>query len=59
MEGKTGFGWDRGNRFSLFFEKGKRQVFDNWKTPAAFDYETWNLDSRSGTAVTCPRKWDS
>lgn len=47
-----------GNRFSLFFEKGKTQVFDNWKTPAPFDSEPWDLDSRSDTSVTLSKKMD-
>jgi hypothetical protein len=47
-----------GNRFSLFFEKGKTQVFDNWKTPAPFDSEPWDLDSRSDTTVALSKKMD-
>lgn len=40
-----------GGVFSLFFEKGKDMVFDNWKTPAAFDNESWNVISKSGSAI--------
>jgi len=32
-----------GGKFSLFFKKKKKMVFDNWKTPAAFDKEEWNV----------------
>jgi len=30
-----------GNRYSLFFEPGKKMEFDNWHTPAAIDHEPW------------------
>jgi hypothetical protein len=32
-----------GGRFSLFFPPGSKMEFANWKTPAAFDTEPWNL----------------
>lgn len=32
-----------GGRFSLFFKPGVKMVFDNWKTPAAFDSEPWDI----------------
>ncbi len=41
-----------GNRFSLFFEKGRDMVFDNWKTPAAFDTEAWAVTHASDSSVT-------
>jgi hypothetical protein len=40
-----------GGRFSLFFKAGDSMVFDNWKTPAAFDTEAWNILSRSDQSV--------
>jgi hypothetical protein len=36
-----------GGNYSLFFPPGKEQVFTNWKTPAAFDTESWQLVQRS------------
>ena len=32
-----------GGRFSLFFPKGAKMEFANWKTPAAFDREPWRV----------------
>jgi hypothetical protein len=37
-----------GGQFSIFFEKGKKFVFDDWFTPAIFDTEPFNVTS--GTA---------
>ncbi len=41
-----------GNMFSLFFEKGKDMVFDNWKTPAPIDSETWQVVENSDQSVS-------
>jgi hypothetical protein len=41
-----------GGRFSLFFKPGSAMVFDNWKTPAAFDSESWTVKSSRSDAVT-------
>jgi hypothetical protein len=40
-----------GGRFSLFFRPGVKMEFANWKTPAAFDTEAWQVVSRSDSAV--------
>src|SRR5579872_2635253 len=40
-----------GGRFSLFFPKGAKMVFANWKTPAAFDSEPWTVVAHSGDSV--------
>jgi hypothetical protein len=41
-----------GGIYSLFFPKGKNMSFENWKTPAAFDNESWQFLSKdSGKAV--------
>jgi hypothetical protein len=32
-----------GGVFSLYFEKGKEMVFDNWKTPPPIDTEAWSV----------------
>lgn len=36
-----------GGPYSLYFEKGKEMVFDNWHTPPAIDTEDWKLVSSS------------
>lgn len=41
-----------GNRFSLYFQKGKDMVFDNWKTPAAIDTEPWTVVQSNPASVT-------
>ncbi|WP_276503418.1 DUF6786 family protein [Terrimonas pollutisoli] len=41
-----------GGPFSLFFPRGFVMDFGNWKIPAAFDTEPWQLLSASDTAVT-------
>jgi hypothetical protein len=40
-----------GGRFSLFFPKGAKMEFANWKTPAAFDSEPWKVDEVSENSV--------
>ena len=47
-----------GNKYSLFFAKGKQQEFSNWKTPAAFDTEPWELDAKSDTDVQLSKKME-
>lgn len=41
-----------GGRFSLFFKPGDSMVFNNWKTPAPFDTETWKVTSQNDNSVT-------
>jgi len=41
-----------GGRFSLFFAKGDSMTFTHWKTPAAFDTESWQLTDHSPTGAT-------
>ena len=40
-----------GGIYSLFFQKGAKMDFENWKTPAAFDNESWQLISKSNDMV--------
>jgi hypothetical protein len=40
-----------GGNFSLFFPKDSAMIFSNWKTPAAFDSEPWELAGRSDSSV--------
>jgi hypothetical protein len=41
-----------GGRFSLFFPPGAKMEFANWKTPAAFDTEPWDVTARSAGSVS-------
>lgn len=41
-----------GNAFSLFFKPGTDMVFENWKTPAAFDTEAWGVVSMDSSQVS-------
>lgn len=40
-----------GGPFSLFFPPGAKMEFAQWKTPAPFDTEAWDVLSRSATSV--------
>lgn len=41
-----------GGRFSLFFKPGDSMVFNQWKTPPAFDTEAWKVTAQTGKTVT-------
>src|ERR1700744_564653 len=41
-----------GGKFSLFFPPGSKMEFANWKTPAAFDTEPWDVVTKNDTVVT-------
>ena len=45
-----------GGKFSLFFKPGSQMVFDNWKTPAAFDTEAWRVTQKSNDAVVLQKE---
>lgn len=47
-----------GNRFSLFFKKGQKQVFDNWITPDAFDHDLWVLEGSTSEQVVLSKKME-
>lgn len=40
-----------GGKFSLFFPPGAKMEFANWKTPAAFDTESWDVLATSASSV--------
>lgn len=40
-----------GGKFSLFFPPGSKMEFTNWKTPAAFDTEPWEVLSRGADSI--------
>jgi len=44
-----------GGQFSIFFEKGKQFVFDDWFTPAIFDTEPFKVISKAGTVRSSAR----
>ena len=41
-----------GGKYSLFFKPGDSMVFANWKTPAAFDTESWGVIAKTHQSVT-------
>ncbi|MEO9003082.1 MAG: DUF6786 family protein [Ginsengibacter sp.] len=41
-----------GGKFSLFFPPDSPMVFANWKTPASFDTEPWNVVNENSQSVT-------
>ena len=45
-----------GGKFSLFFSPGAKMEFASWKTPAAFDTESWTVKERSGATVTLEKQ---
>ena len=40
-----------GGKYSLFFPPASKMEFANWKTPAAFDTEAWEVLSRSSDSI--------
>ncbi|MDR1502577.1 MAG: hypothetical protein LBT43_08990 [Prevotella sp.] len=40
-----------GGKYSVYFEKGKEQVYDNWHTPKPIDIEPWELISATEKKV--------
>jgi hypothetical protein len=47
-----------GGKFSLFFKPGSTMEFNNWKTPAAFDTEAWNVTAKTATSVSLQKEMD-
>jgi hypothetical protein len=41
-----------GGKFALFFPPGAKMEFANWKTPAAFDTEPWQVTKQSDRSVS-------
>lgn len=41
-----------GGPFSVYFEQGKEQVFDNWVVPAVLDTESYEVKEKSSASVT-------
>jgi hypothetical protein len=47
-----------GGKFSLFFKPGEKMAFENWKTPAAFDSEPWDVSNKNDHSVTMQKNMD-
>lgn len=45
-----------GGKYSLFFPKDSSMVFGNWKTPAAFDSEDWEVVDSSDKSVSMQKE---
>ncbi len=41
-----------GGPFSIYFEQGKEQVFENWKVPAVIDTESFEIKKKDAESVT-------
>lgn len=41
-----------GGQYSIYFEPGKEQVYDNWHTPKAIDIEEWNVSNATSKEAT-------
>src|SRR4051794_35437331 len=41
-----------GGKFSLYFKPGAKMEFADWKTPAPFDTEPWNVSYKTNSAIT-------
>jgi hypothetical protein len=41
-----------GGPFSIYFEQGKEQVFENWKVPAVIDTESFDIKKQDAQSVT-------
>ena len=41
-----------GGQYSVYFEPGKEQVYDNWHTPKAIDIEAWNVSGVTAKEAT-------
>lgn len=41
-----------GGPFSIYFEQGKEQVFENWKVPAVIDTESFEIKKKDDESVT-------
>ncbi len=40
-----------GGMYSLYFGKGKKMAFENWKTPAPIDTEPWKIAAKNDQSV--------
>jgi hypothetical protein len=47
-----------GGKFSVFFEPGKEQVYENWHTPAPVDTEPWEVTAKNGRSVSLQKEME-
>jgi uncharacterized protein (DUF608 family) len=47
-----------GGKYSVYFEKGKEQVYDHWHTPKPIDIEPWNVVSANHQQVVFQKMMD-
>ena len=47
-----------GGKYSVYFEKGTEQVFDNWHTPKPIDIEPWDISSKSKRNVSFKKEME-
>ncbi|MFV0310667.1 MAG: DUF6786 family protein [Dysgonomonas sp.] len=47
-----------GGKYSVYFEKGKEQIYDNWHTPKPIDIEPWELISATGQRVVMKKEME-
>ncbi|WP_018626174.1 DUF6786 family protein [Niabella aurantiaca] len=45
-----------GGIFSLYFKPGTKMEFENWKTPAPIDTESWTLETSDGSSVSMSKE---
>ena len=47
-----------GGQYSIYFEPGKEQVYNNWHTPKPIDIEPWTLSTATGQKVTMKKEME-
>ena len=47
-----------GGKYSIYFEPGKEQLYDNWHTPKAIDIEEWEVSSASDAEATFTKEME-
>lgn len=47
-----------GGQYSVYFEKGKEQIYDNWHTPKPIDTEVWDIVSSDGKQATLKKEME-
>ena len=47
-----------GGRYSIYFKKEAKQVFDNWHTPKPIDIETWDITAVTEGTVTFKKEME-
>lgn len=47
-----------GGQYSVYFEKGKEQIYDNWHTPKPIDTEAWDIVSSDSKQATLKKSME-